>query len=360
MAIKNFSKVLISNCLIDSNMQSGNISTTGGGAIALWTASPKISGCEFKTNTAVYGAAMAIYYSSNALIQCNHFHDNTGHGTINIGAGSAPIFMNNLIENNTSTAPIHGILHFEGGSGKAIFINNTIVNNNCGGGAIWENDSSTPLFVNNIIYGNKPAQVFLEAPSKLNFINCLIEGGIAGFTGSAFSGVYQDCIDTNPLLVSTNDFHLKDASPCINAGVDSIQVSNKWYYTPANDLEGKIRPNPEGSHPDVGAFENVSGNPISEIKNNFQQLPNEIQLYQNYPNPFNPETVIVYTLASLSRVRLTTYNLLGGEVATLVNEVKQPGVYQVIFDGRNCPSGLYFYKLEAGSNVMMQKMVLLK
>jgi hypothetical protein len=360
ISIKDFSKIQISNCLIESNMQSGNMSTTGGGGIALGTASPIITNCEFKSNTGVYGAAMAIYYSSNALIMNNHFHGNIGHGLINIGVSSASVFMNNLIENNTSTGLAHGILHFEGGSSKAIFINNTIVNNDCGGGAIWESDGSAPLFFNNIIYGNKPAQVNLAAPSALNFIHCLIEGGRNGFTGSAFNGTYQNCIDSVPLFVSSNDFHLQNTSPCIGTGADSIQVSSKWYYAPDYDYDGNAKPNPEGTLPDIGAFENSLGNPITGVNEMQKQIPDGFQLYQNYPNPFNPSTMIEFHISKSGLVTLIVYDLLGREVKTLVNEEMKPGSYQSIFNGSSVASGVYLYRLQTNGFVQSKKFVLLK
>ena len=94
-------------------------------------------------------------------------------------------------------------------------------------------------------------------------------------------------------------------------------------------------------------------------------------LYQNYPNPFNPSTKIKFTLTpSLSlgervsegRVRATlkVYDILGREVATLVNEEKPAGEYQVEFNASNLPSGVYFYQLRAGSFVETKKMILLK
>ncbi|HPG39431.1 MAG TPA: T9SS type A sorting domain-containing protein [bacterium] len=360
-SIKNFSKVLISHCLIAYNVNSGNIATTGGGGIALWTASPTISNCEFKANNGVYGSAMAIYYSSNALVYSNLFHDNYGHGTINIGVNSASIFINNIIVNNTATTPAHGIIHFEGGSSKAIFINNTIINNNCGGGgAIWESDGSIPLFINNIICGNIPAQVRLEASAKMNFINCLIEGGREGFKGTAFTGTYQDCLDSNPLFADSTDFHLQDASPCIGAGVDSIEVLTKWYYAPVYDLEGNSRPNPVGSHPDIGAFENPLGSPVTGVVKEPGQLPGKLQLFQNFPNPFNPTTTIQFYLPNRTNVTLKVYDSLGREVGKLINAELPSGNHSVLFEAKDLPSGLYICRLKSGDHIQYQKLLLIR
>jgi hypothetical protein len=83
-------------------------------------------------------------------------------------------------------------------------------------------------------------------------------------------------------------------------------------------------------------------------------------LEQNYPNPFNPNTTIQYALPSVSDVKLTVFNLLGQEVATLVNENKPAGTYTVSFNGSRCASGLYFYRLQAGTFVEIKQLVLVK
>ena len=88
-------------------------------------------------------------------------------------------------------------------------------------------------------------------------------------------------------------------------------------------------------------------------------------LYQNYPNPFNPTTKIKYTIPSVethrnASVQLKVYDVLGRVVATLVNETKQPGEYEVEFNATLLPSGVYFYQLKAGEFIQTKKMILLK
>jgi photosystem II stability/assembly factor-like uncharacterized protein len=93
-------------------------------------------------------------------------------------------------------------------------------------------------------------------------------------------------------------------------------------------------------------------------------LPDEFVLYQNYPNPFNPSTSIRFQIANFGFVSLTVYDVLGNEVATLVNEEKQPGVYEVEFNlpagKQGTSSGVYFYQLKAGSFIQSNKMLYLK
>ena len=89
-------------------------------------------------------------------------------------------------------------------------------------------------------------------------------------------------------------------------------------------------------------------------------MPLTFNLYQNYPNPFNPSTTIKYSIPELSKVRLTLFNLLGEEITTLVNEEKNAGNYSVEFNASALPSGVYFYRIQAGSFVETKKMLLLK
>ena len=89
-------------------------------------------------------------------------------------------------------------------------------------------------------------------------------------------------------------------------------------------------------------------------------LPISISLEQNYPNPFNPSTKINYSVPQFGLVSIKVYDLLGKEVATLVNEAKSLGNHQVDFSGYGLSSGIYFYKLQAGSFVETKKMLLLK
>jgi hypothetical protein len=116
-------------------------------------------------------------------------------------------------------------------------------------------------------------------------------------------------------------------------------------------------------------------NPILSVSGGDLQ-PAAYSLEQNYPNPFNPTTRIRYTIGRVvapsgasssgvegpaaNNVRLAVYDLLGREVAMLVNERQAPGIYQVTFDGAGLASGVYFYRLTAGSYVTSRTMILLK
>jgi hypothetical protein len=91
-----------------------------------------------------------------------------------------------------------------------------------------------------------------------------------------------------------------------------------------------------------------------------QVLPREIALSQNYPNPFNPSTAISYQLSAISQVRLGVYDLLGREVATLVDGRMEAGTHKVVWNASGFASGTYFYRLQCGESVLVRKLVLLK
>jgi Domain of unknown function (DUF1083). len=99
---------------------------------------------------------------------------------------------------------------------------------------------------------------------------------------------------------------------------------------------------------------------ITSVKQNPSSVVNSYSLDQNYPNPFNPSTQITFSLVKSEKVKLAVYNLLGQQVAELVNGIRSAGSQTVTFNAKNFSSGVYFYKLEAGSTVLAKKMMLLK
>jgi hypothetical protein len=110
----------------------------------------------------------------------------------------------------------------------------------------------------------------------------------------------------------------------------------------------------------------TTGNPIG-IKNINSEIPEEFKLYQNYPNPFNPTTLINFSVAipsyqvvKLIHVKIMVYDILGREIATIVNEEMKPGNYVVEFKGNEHSSGIYYYQLKAGDYMNARKMILLK
>ena len=106
-------------------------------------------------------------------------------------------------------------------------------------------------------------------------------------------------------------------------------------------------------------YGDTGGVPVGVKPGSFE-LPDEFSLFQNYPNPFNPVTQIEYQIPYKEFVNLTVYNVLGNETAYLVNEEQYPGTYKVEWNASNFPSGVYFYKLQAGDFTQTRKMTLIK
>jgi len=91
-----------------------------------------------------------------------------------------------------------------------------------------------------------------------------------------------------------------------------------------------------------------------------EELPLEFYLSQNYPNPFKEKTIIKYCVAYKTRVQITVYNTEGEVIEKLIDEEKKSGTYELTWNAANLPSGVYFYRLQAGEFNSVRKMILLK
>jgi hypothetical protein len=100
----------------------------------------------------------------------------------------------------------------------------------------------------------------------------------------------------------------------------------------------------------------VNNEQLTGLKGN----PDKFILNQNYPNPFNPSTILSYNLKTDAEVKLTVFNLVGQSVQVLVDGYQQAGEYEVIFDARDLPAGIYLYKLQVGEYSSVKRMTLVK
>ena len=184
------------------------------------------------------------------------------------------------------------------------------------------------------------------------------------------------------MLVRLDDFELADTSQwpaegenktvLITNGVDTIDL----YIDASTDLDGWIPPRDKFDL--VGIVDQFSQNnpaddgyrlrprmqsdfiTLSALNDDIENMPQTFSLYQNYPNPFNPTTVIQYNLPRAGNVKLEVFNLVGQKIATLVNEKQRAGRHHVEFRAINLASGVYLYKISAGSFSAVRKMILLK
>jgi hypothetical protein len=153
---------------------------------------------------------------------------------------------------------------------------------------------------------------------------------------------------------------------------NSFPISLTWELNPTNEINysfisdsglGKVAnlKSTYGSH----QFFSLNNNKINLFASSSENIesilnPSEYSLIQNYPNPFNPSTKIQFSLKSEGLTTLKIYNVIGEEIKTLVNEYKDAGTYQVVFNASNLPSGVYIYKIQSGDFVSSKKMILIK
>jgi hypothetical protein len=130
--------------------------------------------------------------------------------------------------------------------------------------------------------------------------------------------------------------------------VDSLPPSGTLYYRLRQvDLDQTVH-----------FSDTVSVNIVTDVAD---RAPIQFALLQNYPNPFNPQTEIKFSVDGIDHTVLTVYNTLGEKVATLFDDVAEPGrYYKVRFDGENFASGVYFYRIQSGTRSQLRKFLLLK
>jgi hypothetical protein len=139
---------------------------------------------------------------------------------------------------------------------------------------------------------------------------------------------------------------------------------NEFVGVGNNDIKIRFRFKSDGTDQRDGVYiddmEILTNDLTVGVSEQVAAIPTEYSLHQNYPNPFNPSTTIKYAVPEESRITLSVFDILGREVETLVNEVKQPGNYQLHFNAFRLASGIYFYKLSAKGFTDIKKMMLIK
>jgi Secretion system C-terminal sorting domain len=135
--------------------------------------------------------------------------------------------------------------------------------------------------------------------------------------------------------------------------------SNSWVEVPNITLD-PANNTVTLSSDDIQNYFVLTGDQVVTANNSQKEVPGKFILKQNYPNPFNPSTTIVFELKNDSHITLTIYNVLGQKLFNLVDGYLQSGVHKVVFDGKNLPSGIYFYRLKTGEHDKVMKMDLIK
>jgi parallel beta-helix repeat protein len=311
---------------------------------------------------------------SNAIVEGNIIHDNGygGGSAINMDGVQESEIFNNLIYNNHATGiAMYKIDGGDGSKNNKVF-NNTVIQPSDGRWNILVVDGSTGnTLYNNILINHHSfrGSIAVDAASLSGLVseyNIVVNrfsnnGGSSNMTLAQWQSLGYDLNsmladpESQIFIDHTNgNYHLLQNAQAVDAGTAQVLP------TVFEDLENI--PRPQGSGFDIGCYEYNTITSVEDTK-----LPDDFILYQNYPNPFNPTTKIKFTIPTSPLsfgegpgVRLIVYDILGNEIATLFDEVKPAGINVVEFNAELLPSGIYFYKLIAGSLIQTKKMLLLK
>jgi hypothetical protein len=384
--VKNFS---VRNCIVHDNTNIGIDIGGNYGACAVpaldHARDGEILHCTTYNNISFYSTSAGIYVDGghNITIERNLSYHN-GYG-IEIGCEENGTTENitardNLIYNNLAAGMHFGgyDAHTNGQVLNSIVSNNTFFNDdlsNWSNGELILTRFSNCQIINNVFYTSNQNTLLLRDviyPQSNNTVdyNCwftpnndsnAIQVTFDNQTYSTFSqyrsltGYDVHSFYGNPDLVNTNtsapDLHLNKTSRCINSGDPAFTSGDG-----ETDFDGN--PRMTDSRVDMGCYEYSDALIVDD--DNPIIAPAEFALNQNYPNPFNPSTIIAYQTPGSGHVTIKVYNALGQEVATLVNEEKPAGCYQVEFNTTNLSSGIYFYEMRSGEFRDSKKLTLMK
>ena len=277
----------------------------------------------------------------NNLIYNNHA---TGIAMYRIDGGDAS--KNNKVYNNTVIQPSDGrwnIIAVDGSTGNTLY-NNILINHHSFRGSIAVDAASTPGFTSdyNILVNRLSDD---DGNSNMS----LSQWQSLGYDPHSVIAAPENQIFVDYL---NDNYHLLQNAQAVDAGTNLVlPIAFK-------DLDNVSRP--QGAGFDIGAYEY---NSISSVEES--NTPDDFILYQNYPNPFNPTTTISWQSPVNSHHILKIYDVLGNEIATLVDEYKTAGGYEITFFAKsgfayNIPSGVYIYRLQAGGFNHTKSMVLIK
>ena len=324
-----------------------------GGGIFCSESSPKISFNTIRENVAFdylpnLGMGGGIYcYNSSALIQKNNIMGNVASGFE--GGYGGGIYLENLNPSVTKNVISHNFAGWFGGiisrSPGLVFANNSVFGNYAiwSGGGIFNSTCDTITILNSISWGNFPSQVSGSVHAKYSDI----EGGWPGEGNIDADPLFRDPDNGNFHLMSTECGDPYD-SPCIDSGspaiIDSLLDCSWGLGTILSDM---------------GAY---GGGDSVTVGIEFPDIrpPEELSISQNYPNPFNAMTVISYSLPEPSQVTIEIYDILGRQVETWLDDFREAGEHQIIWDASDLSSGLYFYRIQIGYYGQTNKMILLR
>ena len=279
--------------------------------------------------------------------------------------------------------------NFIGGNYQGIYIsessNNLVIANKIGTNDTWEyelsnssgvlvfNNSSENIIRENIIGYNKGWGIKVSGVNSIR--NTISQNFIADNIGLGIDNSDGGNLElSTPVIVSVSNTEISGtAGPnqVIEIFADSSNEGKEYLESTISDASGNFSVTLNSSlilpYITATATDDLGNTSefslpiiITNIDEIEKQIPTDYTLFQNYPNPFNPSTILSYQIPSSGHISLKIYDILGKEIKTLVNQKQQAGNYEISFDAKNLPSGVYFYQLKTKFNTMTKKMLLLE
>ena len=345
-----------SNLIVrDSKIKGGNAFSYGGGIIC-YDSILDLENVQICDNNSSFGAGIYSDGCNISLKKSMIISNGSETGSAIKGINSDIEIINCIIADNACFQS--GVITCSA-SNEVYIINSILVNNSAQEPAESLFEGIDFIF-NSILYNN--TEPYLNSNTIVHYSN--IQDDWVGIGN----------IDCDPIFLNPaeDDYHLQNNSPCIGAGIDEIAIDDIWYYAPEFDIEGNPRPNPTGSMPDIGAYENLLGEPQDGIYDDQLSL-NNFNL-SNYPNPFNPSTTINFSIQTDAEVELSIYNIKGQRIRewkidpsssnyAATRNVKCK-INSIIWNGDNdlgekVSSGIYYYELKVNGKIQAVKKCLL-
>lgn len=361
--------------VVNNNIIVDNTATITGGGIYCWdAASPMILNNHIVRNTANDDAGVYLLNGYNDGLKFNSIVDNKNTDYNNIYnrtiyiTSDHPEINNNNIFNNSAFIELYN----DNAQGSA-----NVVSTNNWWGTVNDADIQAKIYdwFDDNSLGIVNYSPFLTAPDTAaplsppaNAIKTDLGGGQVQITWlpnpepdaagyHIYYGGFNGFSFTHSVDVGNNISYISSALSITD--VIAVTAYDNM-YSPANENDSTIvNDNMINGNESWFTFA-VDTSAISNITQDDNEMSISYSLVQNYPNPFNSTSVIKYSIPISSQVILKIFNALGEELETLVNEVKRAGIYEIDWNAVNLPSGVYFYRLQAGGFASTRKMILLK
>jgi hypothetical protein len=301
------------------------------------------------------GAGLVVEFAGELVVDRNVVANNTCGTGKSFGGGvanwkSATTYTNNIIYNNY--ANYGGGMFYDDTTSpvKVIRLINNSLNANTsdsGGSALYGQKRGAAEIMNTILWSgteDRADLITMIQDAEVTIMYSNIAGGWAGETN----------IDVNPYF-QDEMHHLSAMSQCVDQGADSADFNGTWLYAPETDMDGEDRPHP-GTEVDIGADESPFFLGIAD--NNLINESNLIR--QVYPNPFTTQLSISLDLPIQSEVVIKIYDLLGKQIAIVMDSNMDAGKHLITWNSDSLPEGIYYLRLTSGDKKETMKIVAVK